>query len=177
MSCLGLKVWKMVWSHTEILLSYFLILHTWNLKLSDVVVAVDHPDFARCPQPLPLTSPSAPISSCELNKNTRRCHQQRLATHLSCRLYQTCDHAVLLSGTKTQTQRTRLYDLTLDPLIDVWNAAWTNTWTYQLSQECSSFYVTFDLCTCRWLAGADNIPAACAEPAALLPDAEEQRLP
>ncbi|XP_059355726.1 uncharacterized protein si:ch211-67e16.11 isoform X2 [Carassius carassius] len=59
---------------------------------------VDHPDFARCPQPLPLTSPSTPISSCELNKNTRRCHQQRLATHLSCRLYQTCDHAVLLSG-------------------------------------------------------------------------------
>lgn len=59
---------------------------------------VDHPDFARCPQALPLTSPSAPISSCELNKNTRRCHQQRLATHLSCRLYQTCDHAVLLSG-------------------------------------------------------------------------------
>ncbi|KAB5577228.1 hypothetical protein PHYPO_G00207490 [Pangasianodon hypophthalmus] len=59
---------------------------------------VDHPEFARCPQPLPLTSPTVPISSCELNKNTRRCHQQPLATHLSCRLYQTCDHAVLLSG-------------------------------------------------------------------------------
>ncbi|XP_060786160.1 uncharacterized protein si:ch211-67e16.11 isoform X2 [Neoarius graeffei] len=59
---------------------------------------VDHPAFASCPQPLPLTSPSVPISSCELNKNTRRCHQQPLATHLSCRLYQTCDHAVLLSG-------------------------------------------------------------------------------
>ncbi|XP_067116996.1 uncharacterized protein si:ch211-67e16.11 [Osmerus mordax] len=59
---------------------------------------VDHPDFARCPQPLPLTSPNLPVSSCELNKNTRRCHQQPLATHLSCRLYQTCDHAVLLSG-------------------------------------------------------------------------------
>ncbi|XP_066497350.1 uncharacterized protein si:ch211-67e16.11 [Hoplias malabaricus] len=59
---------------------------------------VDHPEFARCPQPLPLTRPSVPISSCELNKNTRRCHQQPLATHLSCRLYQTCDHAVLLSG-------------------------------------------------------------------------------
>ncbi|XP_062862722.1 uncharacterized protein si:ch211-67e16.11 [Trichomycterus rosablanca] len=59
---------------------------------------VDLPEFAKCPQPLPLTSPSVPISSCELNKNTRRCHQQPLATHLSCRLYQTCDHAVLLSG-------------------------------------------------------------------------------
>ncbi|XP_029980869.1 uncharacterized protein LOC115412481 [Sphaeramia orbicularis] len=59
---------------------------------------VDHPEFARCPQPLPLVSPSLPVSSCELNKNTRRCHQQPLATHLSCRLYQTCDHAVLISG-------------------------------------------------------------------------------
>ncbi|KAG7467365.1 hypothetical protein MATL_G00152540 [Megalops atlanticus] len=59
---------------------------------------VDHPGFAQCPRPLPVSSPSAPISSCELNKNTRRCHQQPLATHLSCRLYQTCDHAVLLSG-------------------------------------------------------------------------------
>ncbi|KAK6315493.1 hypothetical protein J4Q44_G00150220 [Coregonus suidteri] len=59
---------------------------------------VDHPDFARCPQPLPLTSPNMPVSSCELNKNTRRCHQQPLASHLSCRLYQTCDHAVLLAG-------------------------------------------------------------------------------
>lgn len=45
-----------------------------------------------------MGAPSLPISSCELNKNTRRCHQQPLATHLSCRLYQTCDHAVLISG-------------------------------------------------------------------------------
>ncbi|XP_035265345.1 uncharacterized protein si:ch211-67e16.11 [Anguilla anguilla] len=59
---------------------------------------VDHPGFAPCPRLLPMSSPSAPASSCELNKNTRRCHQQPLATHLSCRLYQTCDHAVLLSG-------------------------------------------------------------------------------
>ncbi|XP_038577229.1 uncharacterized protein si:ch211-67e16.11 [Micropterus salmoides] len=59
---------------------------------------VDHAEFARCPQPLPMSSPSLPVSSCELNKNTRRCHQQPLATHLSCRLYQTCDHAVLISG-------------------------------------------------------------------------------
>ncbi|XP_023136060.1 uncharacterized protein si:ch211-67e16.11 [Amphiprion ocellaris] len=59
---------------------------------------VDHAEFARCPQPLPISSPSLPVSSCELNKNTRRCHQQPLATHLSCRLYQTCDHAVLISG-------------------------------------------------------------------------------
>ncbi|XP_030285288.1 uncharacterized protein LOC115588684 [Sparus aurata] len=59
---------------------------------------VEHAEFARCPQPLPMGSPSLPVSSCELNKNTRRCHQQPLATHLSCRLYQTCDHAVLISG-------------------------------------------------------------------------------
>lgn len=58
----------------------------------------EHAEFARCPQPLPMGSPSLPVSSCELNKNTRRCHQQPLATHLSCRLYQTCDHAVLISG-------------------------------------------------------------------------------
>ncbi|XP_048861854.1 uncharacterized protein si:ch211-67e16.11 [Brienomyrus brachyistius] len=55
-------------------------------------------DFARCPEPLPISISTVPISNCELNKNTRRCHQQPLATHLSCRLYQTCDHAVLLSG-------------------------------------------------------------------------------
>ncbi|XP_068427925.1 uncharacterized protein si:ch211-67e16.11 [Clinocottus analis] len=59
---------------------------------------VDHAEFARCPQPLPMGAPGLPVSSCELNKNTRRCHQQPLATHLSCRLYQTCDHAVLISG-------------------------------------------------------------------------------
>ncbi|XP_037344026.2 uncharacterized protein si:ch211-67e16.11 [Pungitius pungitius] len=59
---------------------------------------VDHAAFARCPQPLAMGSPGPPVSSCELNKNTRRCHQQPLATHLSCRLYQTCDHAVLVSG-------------------------------------------------------------------------------
>nr|XP_020472758.1 uncharacterized protein LOC109969888 [Monopterus albus] len=59
---------------------------------------VDHAEFATCPQLLPMGSPSVPTSSCELNKNTRRCHQQPLATHLSCRLYQTCDHAVLISG-------------------------------------------------------------------------------
>lgn len=58
----------------------------------------ENPEFARCPQQLPMSSPSLPVSSCELNKNTRRCHQQPLATHLSCRLYQTCDHAVLISG-------------------------------------------------------------------------------
>lgn len=65
----------------------------------------DHAEFARCPQPLPMGSPSLPISSCELNKNTRRCHQQPLATHLSCRLYQTCDHAVLISGTTGFTSK------------------------------------------------------------------------
>ncbi|XP_035770530.1 uncharacterized protein si:ch211-67e16.11 [Neolamprologus brichardi] len=61
---------------------------------------VDHTDFAACPQLLPMNSPSLPVSSCELNKNTRRCHQQPLGTHLSCRLYQTCDHAVLISDLK-----------------------------------------------------------------------------
>lgn len=45
-----------------------------------------------------MSVPAPPVSSCELNKNTRRCHQQPLATHLSCRLYQTCDHAVLIAG-------------------------------------------------------------------------------
>ncbi|KAJ8383940.1 hypothetical protein AAFF_G00213090 [Aldrovandia affinis] len=64
----------------------------------DAAAALHHPGFAQCPRPLPMPSPIAPVSSCELNKNTRRCHQQPLATHLSCRLYQTCDHAVLLSG-------------------------------------------------------------------------------
>ncbi|KAJ0006026.1 hypothetical protein NQD34_015920 [Periophthalmus magnuspinnatus] len=59
---------------------------------------VDNAEFAPCPLSPPLSSPSLPVSSCELNKNTRRCHQQPLAMHLSCRLYQTCDHAVLLSG-------------------------------------------------------------------------------
>ncbi|KAM6934109.1 uncharacterized protein FYW49_000398 [Xenentodon cancila] len=66
--------------------------HTQRLR------CVDHAEFARCPQPLPMSSSGLPVSSCELNKNTRRCHQQPLATHLSCRLYQTCDHAVLISG-------------------------------------------------------------------------------
>uniref|UniRef100_A0AAV2JZR4 Uncharacterized protein n=1 Tax=Knipowitschia caucasica TaxID=637954 RepID=A0AAV2JZR4_KNICA len=67
------------------------------------LTCVDHTEFAPCPRPLPLgppsvPAPSLPAPSCELNKNTRRCHQQPLATHLSCRLYQTCDHALLLSG-------------------------------------------------------------------------------
>uniref|UniRef100_A0A3Q2YDH4 Si:ch211-67e16.11 n=1 Tax=Hippocampus comes TaxID=109280 RepID=A0A3Q2YDH4_HIPCM len=61
-----------------------------------------HTEFSRCPQLVPMGSPSLPVSSCELNKNTRRCHQQPLATHLSCRLYQTCDHAVLISGWRQQ---------------------------------------------------------------------------
>ncbi|CAN9498587.1 unnamed protein product [Ophioblennius macclurei] len=59
---------------------------------------VDHPAFSPCPRLLPLSSPALPVSSCELNKNTRRCHQQALSSRRSCRLYQTCDHAVLLAG-------------------------------------------------------------------------------
>ncbi|XP_034041995.1 uncharacterized protein si:ch211-67e16.11 [Thalassophryne amazonica] len=59
---------------------------------------VDHATFAKCPVSLPGGSPSFPVSSCELNKNTQRCHRHPVVTHLSCRLYQTCDHAVLISG-------------------------------------------------------------------------------
>lgn len=73
-----------------------ILFNMWKMSMS--LPTADQAEFARCPQPLPLGSPSLPVSSCELNKNTRRCHQQPLATHLSCRLYQTCDHAVLISG-------------------------------------------------------------------------------
>ncbi|XP_048857886.1 uncharacterized protein LOC125725207 [Brienomyrus brachyistius] len=59
---------------------------------------VDLPHFAQCPRLLPSHSPGDPAPSCELDRNTRRCHRQPLTTHLACRLYQTCDHAVLLSG-------------------------------------------------------------------------------
>ncbi|XP_075870129.1 uncharacterized protein LOC142880243 [Nelusetta ayraudi] len=75
-----------------------LVVGTGDSNRTQRLRCVDHAEFARCPQPLPVGSPSPPVSSCELNKNTRRCHQQPLATHLSCRLYQTCDHAVLISG-------------------------------------------------------------------------------
>ncbi|XP_038157300.1 uncharacterized protein si:ch211-67e16.11 [Cyprinodon tularosa] len=75
-----------------------LVVAIGDSSMSQRLKCVDNPEFARCPQQLPMSSPSLPVSSCELNKNTRRCHQQPLATHLSCRLYQTCDHAVLISG-------------------------------------------------------------------------------
>ncbi|XP_069576551.1 uncharacterized protein [Brachyistius frenatus] len=75
-----------------------LVVGVGDSNMTQRLRCVDHVEFARCPQPLPMSSPSLPVSSCELNKNTRRCHQQPLATHLSCRLYQTCDHAVLISG-------------------------------------------------------------------------------
>ncbi|XP_053142872.1 uncharacterized protein LOC128340955 isoform X2 [Hemicordylus capensis] len=54
--------------------------------------------FSPCPQPLPLASSSSTAAYCELNKNTRRCHRQQLPMYKSCRLYQTCDHAVLIAG-------------------------------------------------------------------------------
>ncbi|XP_065416516.1 uncharacterized protein LOC135974104 isoform X2 [Chrysemys picta bellii] len=59
---------------------------------------VELPGFGPCPQPLPVVSPSPMAARCELDKNTRRCHRQQLPAHKSCRMYQTCDHAVLLSG-------------------------------------------------------------------------------
>ncbi|XP_042314658.1 uncharacterized protein LOC121926089 [Sceloporus undulatus] len=54
--------------------------------------------FSPCPQPLPLVSSSSTAAYCELNKNTRRCHRQQLPMYKSCRMYQTCDHAVLIAG-------------------------------------------------------------------------------
>nr|XP_060629138.1 uncharacterized protein LOC132773718 [Anolis sagrei ordinatus] len=54
--------------------------------------------FSLCPQPLSLVSSSSTAAYCELNKNTRRCHRQQLPMYKSCRMYQTCDHAVLIAG-------------------------------------------------------------------------------
>nr|XP_014341479.1 PREDICTED: uncharacterized protein LOC102357686 [Latimeria chalumnae] len=59
---------------------------------------VEQQGFGPCPWPLPISSPSPAVVHCELNKNTRRCHRQPLASRKSCRMYQTCDHAVLISG-------------------------------------------------------------------------------
>nr|XP_056708020.1 uncharacterized protein LOC130479648 [Euleptes europaea] len=59
---------------------------------------VDLRGFNPCPHPLPLISSSSTAAYCELNKNTRRCHRQQLPTYKSCRMYQTCDHAVLITG-------------------------------------------------------------------------------
>ncbi|XP_062974406.1 uncharacterized protein LOC134393305 [Elgaria multicarinata webbii] len=54
--------------------------------------------YSPCPQSLPLVSSSSTAAYCELNKNTRRCHRQQLPMYKSCRMYQTCDHAVLIAG-------------------------------------------------------------------------------
>ncbi|KAL4609049.1 hypothetical protein GN956_G24344 [Arapaima gigas] len=59
---------------------------------------VDLPDFAPCPRPLTLPPPGELLSSCELSRNTHRCRDQVLSARLTCPLYQTCDHALLLSG-------------------------------------------------------------------------------
>ncbi|XP_015214988.1 uncharacterized protein [Lepisosteus oculatus] len=75
-----------------------LVVGVKDLSRTQRLHCVEHRDFAPCPRPLPITSPSPSAASCELNKNTRRCHQQHLLTRQSCRVYQTCDHAILLSG-------------------------------------------------------------------------------
>lgn len=116
----------------------------------------DHAEFARCPQPLPMGSPSLPISSCELNKNTRRCHQQPLATHLSCRLYQTCDHAVLISGMTGFTSKLQESCFCSDIL----------------TSHAATFLEHFE--HCRRLAAADHIPASCSESTEVLQNAPEQ---
>ncbi|CAL8240993.1 unnamed protein product [Merluccius merluccius] len=59
---------------------------------------IEHPEFGPCPRPLAPPPPSQLLTSCELNSNSRRCHHPALASQGSCRLYQTCDHALLLSG-------------------------------------------------------------------------------
>uniref|UniRef100_A0A6J0TKP5 Uncharacterized protein n=1 Tax=Pogona vitticeps TaxID=103695 RepID=A0A6J0TKP5_9SAUR len=59
---------------------------------------VDLRGYSPCPQPLPLVGSGSTAAYCELNKNTRRCHRQQLPMYKSCRLYQTCDHAVLIAG-------------------------------------------------------------------------------
>ncbi|CAM4639628.1 unnamed protein product [Caretta caretta] len=54
---------------------------------------------ARAPsRSLPVVSPGPAAAPCELDENTRRCHRQQLPSHKSCRMYQTCHHAVLISG-------------------------------------------------------------------------------
>ncbi|XP_032880843.1 uncharacterized protein LOC116975626 isoform X2 [Amblyraja radiata] len=58
---------------------------------------VEQKGFAPCPRPLAISSPHPASADCELNKNTQRCHRQQLSSHTSCRMYQTCDHGVLVS--------------------------------------------------------------------------------
>ncbi|CAM4614168.1 unnamed protein product [Lepidochelys olivacea] len=54
---------------------------------------------ARAPsRSLPVVSPSPAAAPCELDENRRRCHRQQLPSHKTCRMYQTCHHAVLISG-------------------------------------------------------------------------------
>ncbi|XP_051870326.1 uncharacterized protein si:ch211-67e16.11 [Pristis pectinata] len=59
---------------------------------------VEQKGFAACPRPLVISSPNPATANCELNNNTWRCHRQQLLSQKSCRMYQTCDHGVLLSG-------------------------------------------------------------------------------
>lgn len=112
----------------------------WAFPLSP---PTDNSEFARCPQQLPMSSPSLPVSSCELNKNTRRCHQQPLATHLSCRLYQTCDHAVLISGWTiymfllSQSSICQMIKTSLDTIGNNFN----NFWVLKLFEFWLSCYV------------------------------------
>ncbi|XP_078260470.1 uncharacterized protein LOC144596166 [Rhinoraja longicauda] len=59
---------------------------------------VEQKGFAPCPRPLAMGGPHPASAHCELNKNTQRCHRQQLSSRQSCRVYQTCDHGLLLSG-------------------------------------------------------------------------------
>ncbi|XP_043931164.1 uncharacterized protein LOC122804983 [Protopterus annectens] len=75
-----------------------LVIGTKDPNKQQRLQCIEHRGFGPCPRPLPITSPSPVVETCELNKNTRRCHRQKLLSHKSCRMYQTCDHAVLISG-------------------------------------------------------------------------------
>ncbi|RXM94401.1 hypothetical protein EOD39_18031 [Acipenser ruthenus] len=94
----------------------------------------DHRDFAPCPQFLPIHSPRPTLTSCELNKNTRRCHQQQLPFRQSCRTYQTCDHAVLIS---VEEETDAVYPATEKELI-----------RSQLSKLCRSVHCADSLVLC-----------------------------
>ncbi|XP_026521372.1 uncharacterized protein LOC113410833 [Notechis scutatus] len=75
-----------------------LIVVAQDLKHLQKLHCIDLHGYSPCPQPLPLVSSSSTAAYCELNKNTRRCHRQQAPMYKLCRMYQTCDHAVLIAG-------------------------------------------------------------------------------